>query len=83
MISILGTPTAPVLAVVFLGEKMTGLKGMSMVLAMWGFVSYMYQHYVDDLEMKKKKKKMMVMMNKESDEQVSEIGLIVAAERGA
>ncbi|XP_051129127.1 probable purine permease 10 [Andrographis paniculata] len=54
VISILGLPVAPVLAVVFLHDKMTGLKAMSMALALWGFVSYMYQHYVDDREIKKK-----------------------------
>ncbi|KAL8488980.1 hypothetical protein ACS0TY_025042 [Phlomoides rotata] len=46
--SVLGLPVAPALAVVFLGDKLTGLKGV----AMWGFVSYIYQHYLDDLKMK-------------------------------
>ncbi|KAL8493409.1 hypothetical protein ACS0TY_024572 [Phlomoides rotata] len=48
VISVLGLPVAPALAVVFLGDKLTGLKGV----AMWGFVSYIYQHYLDDLKMK-------------------------------
>ncbi|XP_055806271.1 purine permease 21-like isoform X2 [Solanum dulcamara] len=50
VISILGLPVAPVLAVMFLHEKLTGIKVMSMLLAIWGFVSYLYQHYLDDLK---------------------------------
>ncbi|KAL2473773.1 putative purine permease 10 [Forsythia ovata] len=56
VISILGLPIAPVLAVILLHEKMTGLKGIAMLLAMWGFISYMYQHYLDDLKMKAERK---------------------------
>ncbi|XP_057764158.1 probable purine permease 10 [Salvia miltiorrhiza] len=52
VISILGLPAAPVMAVIFLGDRLTGLKAVSMLLAMWGFVSYIYQHYLDDLKMK-------------------------------
>lgn len=55
IISILGLPIAPVLAVIFLHDNMTGLKAIAMVLAMWGFVSYMYQHYLDDLKTKAKR----------------------------
>ncbi|PHT55659.1 putative purine permease 9 [Capsicum baccatum] len=56
VISILGLPVAPVLAVIFLHDKLTGIKVMSMLLAIWGFVSYMYQHYLDDLKDKATKK---------------------------
>ncbi|KAG6416698.1 hypothetical protein SASPL_124134 [Salvia splendens] len=52
VISILGLPAAPVLAVIFIGERLTGLKAVSMLLAVWGFVSYIYQHYLDDLKRK-------------------------------
>ncbi|KAK4488188.1 hypothetical protein RD792_003931 [Penstemon davidsonii] len=55
VISILGVPLTPMLAAIFLHDKLTGLKAVSMFLAMWGFVSYAYQHYVDDLKMKKMK----------------------------
>ncbi|EPS62038.1 hypothetical protein M569_12755, partial [Genlisea aurea] len=48
VISILGLPVGPVLAVFIFNDKFTGLKGVSMALAMWGFVSYMYQYYVND-----------------------------------
>ncbi|KAH6825591.1 Drug/metabolite transporter superfamily protein [Perilla frutescens var. hirtella] len=57
VISILGLPMAPVLAVIFLGDSLTGLKAVSMLLAMWGFVSYIYQHYLDDLKMKEEGKR--------------------------
>ncbi|KAK1386763.1 putative purine permease [Heracleum sosnowskyi] len=50
VISTLGLPIVPVLAVFIFNEKMSGLKVVSMVLAIWGFVSYMYQHYLDDLK---------------------------------
>ncbi|XP_019229760.1 PREDICTED: probable purine permease 9 isoform X2 [Nicotiana attenuata] len=46
----IGLPIAPVLAVIFLKDKLTGVKVMSMLLAIWGFVSYIYQHYLDDLK---------------------------------
>ncbi|KAL0398368.1 UNVERIFIED_CONTAM: putative purine permease 10 [Sesamum radiatum] len=72
VISILGLPVAPVLAVIFLHDELTGLKAVAMLLAMWGFVSYMYQHYLDDLETKEKKGS--------SIEGVSEVALVT--ERG-
>lgn len=46
IISILGVPMAPVFCVLFLHEKMSGVKVNSMFLAMWSFLSYMYQHYL-------------------------------------
>ncbi|XP_060193644.1 purine permease 21-like isoform X2 [Lycium barbarum] len=55
VISILGLPVAPVLAVILLHDKLTGIKVMSMLLAIWGFVSYMYQHYLGDLRQECKK----------------------------
>ncbi|KAE8722963.1 putative purine permease 10 [Hibiscus syriacus] len=42
-----GLPIVPVLAVFVFHDKMDGIKGMSMVLAIWGFVSYIYQHNLD------------------------------------
>lgn len=72
VISILGLPVAPVLAVIFLHDKLTGLKAVAMLLAMWGFVSYMYQHYLDDLKTKERRRS--------SDEGVSEVALVT--ERG-
>ncbi|KAH1153717.1 hypothetical protein GLYMA_18G078300v4 [Glycine max] len=47
-ISALGVPIVPMLAVVFFHDKMDGIKGISMVLAIWGIISYVYQQYLDD-----------------------------------
>ncbi|WJX92829.1 hypothetical protein P8452_74419 [Trifolium repens] len=47
-ISVLGLPIVPILAVAFFHEKMDGIKAISMVLAVWGFISYVYQQYLDD-----------------------------------
>lgn len=43
----LALPLVPVFAVVLFGDKMTGIKIVAMLMAVWGFLSYMYQHYVD------------------------------------
>ncbi|KAK9667917.1 hypothetical protein RND81_13G020700 [Saponaria officinalis] len=48
VISTLGLPLVPVFAVVFFHDKMSGVKVVSLVLALWGFMSYIYQHYLDD-----------------------------------
>ncbi|CAF2069525.1 unnamed protein product [Brassica oleracea] len=48
VISTLCLPVVPVLAVVFFRDEMSGIKLIAMFLAIWGFVSYAYQHYVDD-----------------------------------
>ncbi|KAL1314365.1 purine permease 21 isoform X2 [Arachis hypogaea] len=47
-ISVLGVPIVPLLAVIVFKDKMHGIKAISMVLALWGFISYVYQHYVDE-----------------------------------
>ncbi|KAG2256302.1 hypothetical protein Bca52824_075596 [Brassica carinata] len=52
-ISALGLPVVPVLAVIIFHDKMNGLKVISMILAIWGFTSYVYQHYLDDKNLKK------------------------------
>ncbi|XP_022715620.1 purine permease 21-like isoform X2 [Durio zibethinus] len=46
-IGTVGLPIVPVLAVFVFHDKMDGIKGMSLVLAIWGFISYVYQHYLD------------------------------------
>ncbi|KAK1273125.1 putative purine permease 11 [Acorus gramineus] len=53
VISTLALPVVPVFAVIFFHDSMDGVKVMALVLALWGFASYMYQHYIDDLEAKK------------------------------
>ena len=49
-VSILGLPVLPILAVIFFGDKMDCIKVVAMVLAIWGFLSYAYQHYLDNHE---------------------------------
>ncbi|CAB4276380.1 unnamed protein product [Prunus armeniaca] len=51
-----GLPFVPVPAVIFFKENMEGIKVIAMVLALWGFASYLYQHYLDDLESKAENK---------------------------
>ncbi|KAK6782992.1 hypothetical protein RDI58_020788 [Solanum bulbocastanum] len=48
VIGTLGLPTVPVLAVFFFHDKMDGVKIISLLLAVWGFLSYVYQNYLDD-----------------------------------
>ncbi|KAJ1271347.1 hypothetical protein BS78_06G122000 [Paspalum vaginatum] len=40
-------PLVPVFAVVLFGDRMTGIKAVAMLMAIWGFLSYVYQHYLD------------------------------------
>ncbi|KAJ0961759.1 hypothetical protein J5N97_029587 [Dioscorea zingiberensis] len=47
VISSLGIPIAPVFAVILFHDKMNGIKVISLLMALWGFVSYFYQHYLD------------------------------------
>ncbi|MFQ6639236.1 hypothetical protein Gotur_015711 [Gossypium turneri] len=47
-ISALGLPIVPIIAVFVFNDKMDGIKVISMVLAIWGFISYVYQQYLDD-----------------------------------
>lgn len=51
-ISVLGLPVVPVFAVVFFHDSMDGVKVIAMVLGIWGFVSFMYQQYLDDYKLK-------------------------------
>ncbi|CAL0300541.1 unnamed protein product [Lupinus luteus] len=46
-ISVLSLPFVPILAVFIFHEKMNGIIAISIVLAIWGFISYIYQHYMD------------------------------------
>ncbi|CAN6229335.1 unnamed protein product [Urochloa humidicola] len=54
VISTVGTPLSPVIAVIFLGDRMDGVKLLAMLLAVWGLLSYVYQHYLDDRAKAKK-----------------------------
>ena len=75
VISVLGLPVIPVLAVIFFHDKMDGVKAISMVLAIRGFISYFYQHYLDDSESKAEKRdvkeemSMLPLLKEVADEQ--------------
>ncbi|WRX26977.1 hypothetical protein QQP08_019464 [Theobroma cacao] len=47
VISALGLRITPIMAMFVFH----GVKGISMVLAIWGFISYLYQHYLDNCRM--------------------------------
>ncbi|KAH6773558.1 Drug/metabolite transporter superfamily protein [Perilla frutescens var. frutescens] len=70
LIITLGLPVAPILAVVFLHDRLTGLKAVALLLAMWGSFSYLYQHYLDDLKIKEKQ---IMITSNDGDEKVTRI----------
>lgn len=47
VVAALGLPIVPILAVIFFHETMDGVKVVSILLAIWGFVSYTYPAYLD------------------------------------
>lgn len=47
VIATFGLPIVPVLAVIFFHDKMNGIKVVALLLAVWGFISYAYQQYLD------------------------------------
>ncbi|XP_062222404.1 probable purine permease 11 [Phragmites australis] len=53
VISTLALPIIPVFAVIFFHDKMDGVKIIAMLMAIWGFISYGYQLYVDDRKARK------------------------------
>lgn len=57
VMSVFGLAIIPVLAVFFFNEKMDGLMVMAMVLAIWGFISYVYQNYLESHNSKMKNEK--------------------------
>ncbi|KAF6172782.1 hypothetical protein GIB67_030177 [Kingdonia uniflora] len=53
--NVIGTvslPIIPILAVMLFHDKMDGVKVVSMLLAIWGFCSYVYQHYLDSSKLR-------------------------------
>ncbi|XVF40211.1 hypothetical protein PTKIN_Ptkin01aG0093300 [Pterospermum kingtungense] len=57
VIGALGLPITPIAAIFLFHDKINGMKGITMVLAFWGFLSYAYQHYLDDRELNAETKK--------------------------
>ena len=52
VISTIPVPAIPILAMIFFHDKMDGVKIIFLILAIWGFLSYVYQHYLDDVKVK-------------------------------
>ncbi|XP_004233091.1 purine permease 21-like isoform X1 [Solanum lycopersicum] len=52
VITTLGAPLIPIMSVIIFNDKMSGVKAISIVLAIWGFSSYAYQQYLDELNHK-------------------------------
>lgn len=50
VVSTMNVGVVPVLAVVAFKDRMSGLKVVAMVLAIWGSVSYVYQQYLDHVK---------------------------------
>nr|CAB3484864.1 unnamed protein product [Digitaria exilis] len=44
----LALPLVPVFAVAMFGDRMTGIKVVAMLMAVWGFLSYVYEHHLED-----------------------------------
>ncbi|CAH2035695.1 unnamed protein product [Thlaspi arvense] len=56
VISTLSLAVTPLAALVVFRDKMSGVKVMSMLIALWGFASYVYQNYLDDLKVRRARK---------------------------
>ncbi|CAH8384392.1 unnamed protein product [Eruca vesicaria subsp. sativa] len=52
-ITAVGLPIVPVIAVIVFHDKMEASKIFSIVLAIWGFLSFVYQHYLDEKQLKR------------------------------
>ncbi|KAF9609123.1 hypothetical protein IFM89_013377 [Coptis chinensis] len=52
VISTVSLPVVPILAVILFHDKMEAMKVVALLLAIWGFVSYVYEHYLDYLKSK-------------------------------
>ncbi|KAH0696886.1 hypothetical protein KY290_014308 [Solanum tuberosum] len=52
VITTLSAPLIPIMSVIIFNDKMSGVKAISIVLAIWGFSSYAYQQYLDELNHK-------------------------------
>ncbi|KAF8028678.1 hypothetical protein BT93_E1355 [Corymbia citriodora subsp. variegata] len=48
VISTVGLAVTPIASVIVFHDKMNGVKVIAMLLALWGFASYIYQNYLDD-----------------------------------
>ncbi|CAN4082077.1 unnamed protein product [Withania somnifera] len=50
VVTTLGAPLIPIMSVIIFNDKMSGVKVVSIILAIWGFFSYVYQQHLDELK---------------------------------
>ncbi|KAL6569253.1 putative purine permease 11 [Orobanche minor] len=55
VISTLSLAVTPIASLVVFHDNMNGIKIIAMLLALWGFASYIYQNYLDDVRSRKNK----------------------------
>lgn len=53
VMSTVALAVTPVAAVIFFHDKMNGVKVIAMLMAIWGFATYIYQNYLDDSKVRK------------------------------
>ncbi|KAL0464283.1 UNVERIFIED_CONTAM: putative purine permease 11 [Sesamum latifolium] len=53
VISTLSLAVTPIASLIIFHDNMNGVKIIAMLLAFWGFASYIYQNYLDDLKTRK------------------------------
>ncbi|CAI9770385.1 unnamed protein product [Fraxinus pennsylvanica] len=53
VISTLSLAVTPIASLIVFHDKMNGVKIIAMLMAFWGFASYIYQNYLDDVEARK------------------------------
>ncbi|XP_074325594.1 putative purine permease 11 isoform X2 [Apium graveolens] len=53
VISTLSLALTPIASVIVFHDKMNGVKIIAMLMAIWGFATYIYQNYLDDLKTRK------------------------------
>ncbi|GER52643.1 purine permease family protein [Striga asiatica] len=53
VISTLSLAVTPIASLLVFHDNMNGVKIVAMLMAFWGFGSYIYQNYIDDLELRK------------------------------
>ncbi|CAA2945752.1 probable purine permease 11 isoform X2 [Olea europaea subsp. europaea] len=53
VISTLSLAITPIASLIVFHDKMNGVKIIAMLMAFWGFASYLYQNYLDDVKARK------------------------------
>lgn len=53
VISTLSLALTPIASLIIFHDKMNGIKIIAMLMAIWGFATYIYQNYLDDLKARK------------------------------